>query len=439
MRVVLLLIALSFLGCKEEIVPERYRPRNAHDAYRYGLETAGLAQSALGKDWIEASTRSLSAPTQIQSPYQESLFFDPSRAQAAGYVLEVKRGQKIEVKVEVPADSQRIFIDLYHFNRESGTWRHVASADSVYHQLGFEPRRDAPYVLRVQPELLRGGNYKIQVRQVPALNFPVAGKNSRAIGSYFGDPRDGGRRDHHGVDIFARKRTPVLAPSKAYVRDVAIRGLGGKVVWLYDSKRRMNMYFAHLDSQMVRERTYVDPGDTIGLIGNTGNARYTPPHLHFGIYSNGPVDPLFYLKETNTEFEPITASDTTLGEYMRLSETGFLKADLGHTVIDTLQKASVVKILAAANGHYRVEAVNGIVGYLTTTTLESTDEPIKSVRLDRYVNLFAEPEKAVIGELFSGDSIHVFGNHMDYQLVQAPSGTIGWITAQQSASTSPGD
>ena len=30
----------------------------------------------------------------------------------------------------------------------------------------------------------------------------------------------------------------------------------------------------------------VRTGDLLGYVGNTGNARYTPPHLHFGVNDN---------------------------------------------------------------------------------------------------------------------------------------------------------
>ena len=35
------------------------------------------------------------------------------------------------------------------------------------------------------------------------------------------------------------------------------------------------------------------PGDTLGYVGTTGNARGTPPHLHYGIYraTGGAIDP----------------------------------------------------------------------------------------------------------------------------------------------------
>ena len=45
-----------------------------------------------------------------------------------------------------------------------------------------------------------------------ALVFPVAGKKA-AVGSFWGAPRDGGKRKHEGIDVFAKKGTPVVAIS----------------------------------------------------------------------------------------------------------------------------------------------------------------------------------------------------------------------------------
>ena len=46
-------------------------------------------------------------------------------------------------------------------------------------------------------------------------------------------------------------------------------------------------YYAHLDRWVggLREGMVVSRGDTIGYVGNTGNALTTPPHLHFQIVS----------------------------------------------------------------------------------------------------------------------------------------------------------
>jgi peptidoglycan LD-endopeptidase LytH len=117
------------------------------------------------------------------------------------------------------------------------------------------------------------------------------------VGSRFGDPRDGGSRDHQGVDIFAPRGTPVLAAADGWVTGATENRLGGKVVWVWNPASGEALYYAHLDRQEVSPGARVRAGDVIGRVGNTGNARGTPPHLHFGIYEpgQGAVDPLPFI------------------------------------------------------------------------------------------------------------------------------------------------
>ena len=131
-----------------------------------------------------------------------------------------------------------------------------------------------------------------------ALTFPVRGRGPSAVKSVFGDARDGGRRDHHGIDIFAPRHTPVLAASAGLVTWVGTNRLGGNVVWVWNAARRQSHYYAHLSRQAVNVGQHVSAGDVVGYVGNSGNAQTTPPHLHFGIYSRGegPIDPLPYVE-----------------------------------------------------------------------------------------------------------------------------------------------
>lgn len=130
------------------------------------------------------------------------------------------------------------------------------------------------------------------------LVFPVSGKRSN-IGSFWGDVRDGGKRKHHGIDIFAKKGTPVVAISDGIIVHKGNSPRGGKTLWMRAIGQPWTVYYAHLDQQKVKAGQFVKKGDVIGTVGNTGNARTTPPHLHFGIYSfAGAINPLPYVKHS---------------------------------------------------------------------------------------------------------------------------------------------
>ena len=356
-----------FSGCKQEIIEKPFYPRNDHEAYWYSLKKADLLNTALGKDWMLAADKPFNEQIFIDLPYQESFDISPKLPDAHGYRFDVKRGQQIVINIDLlTPDTTRVFVDLFRVKSDSlGEYLQVASADSLL-DLTFQPRRDASYLLRLQPELLRGGKFSITIENKPTLAFPVAGKDKRAIGSVFGDARDGGRRVHHGVDIFAKRHTPIIAPIKADVRFVGTRGIGGKVIWLRDRKTGNNLYFAHLQDQLVKRYETVYPGDTIGTVGNTGNARTTPPHLHFGIYNNGPFDPYHFIVPAYDDPAFTPPETNNLGNQLVLKSPLILKSQMRPQAkaIDTLDSDEIV-ILKAINHQYaRVETVSGIKGFL---------------------------------------------------------------------------
>jgi len=259
------------------------------------LEEAGLSGSALAREWIEAGERSAREAVNVSLPFSEAGFLPPEEPEAVAYRVEVGRGQRLTMEVELDgAERPRVFLDLFRVPGDPrDPLRPVLSTDSVPGSWSYEPYRGGEFVLRLQPELLRGGRFDVTLRLEAQLAFPVADHDVGDILSVFGVPRDGGRRSHHGVDIFARRGTPVVATSPGIVRGVRVTNLGGKVVWLRDPARNASMYYAHLDSQTVDNGDRVETGDTLGFVGNSGNAITTPPHLHFGIYrrGDGPVDP----------------------------------------------------------------------------------------------------------------------------------------------------
>lgn len=141
--------------------------------------------------------------------------------------------------------------------------------------------------LPVQLLLLRA---KEAERELPS---PVGGVGVRQVRDSWHAPRAGGRL-HEGQDIFAPRGTEIRSASAGYVVKIGESPLGGKTVYVHGAGGRW-YYYAHLDSYApdLKIGDYVTPATLIGYVGTTGNAAGTPPHLHFGVYTNaGAIDPL---------------------------------------------------------------------------------------------------------------------------------------------------
>jgi murein DD-endopeptidase MepM/ murein hydrolase activator NlpD len=438
-----------FSHCQKEIVPEPYKPANSHEAYVHSLRSVGLAQTAIARDWILASENAIKNPVDVEPPFEEAFYVDPAAAFAVAYRFSVIKGQRVEIDVAFDGQKRcRLFMDLFRIRGYSfEDWRLVASANNNEKHLEFEPKQDSEYVLRLQPELLRGGRFTVTIRNMASLDFPVLGYDFRAIGSGFGVPRDGGRRKHHGVDIFTKRHTPVIAPSKAYVRRVSESDIGGLNVWLHDQKRGLHLYFAHLQTQDVEQNTYVVPGQRIGTVGNTGNARRTPPHLHFGIYvrGEGPVDPVNFIKKINSKPNEISADIELLGQWARSNRSRVsLKVSTASRSLEIarLSTHSAMKVQAAAGNAYRVILPDGLSGYVPARDIESIAQSLETQRADLIHEVKSAPiaSAVVVEEIDGGEEFAVLGHYDRYLLIRTPSDKLGWLmipAAEPGSSKSP--
>jgi murein DD-endopeptidase MepM/ murein hydrolase activator NlpD len=145
--------------------------------------------------------------------------------------------------------------------------------------------------------------YAIRLGSMPApstLPVPVAGVKASRLVDTWGGARSEGRK-HEGIDIFARRGTPVLAATEGIVMRVGANRLGGQVVWVLGPGGQRH-YYAHLDSYGdVHAGMRIDAGKIVGFVGNTGNAATTPSHLHYGIYTaGGAINPFPFLRHIPT-------------------------------------------------------------------------------------------------------------------------------------------
>jgi len=268
-----------------------------YERYVASLRDAGIDRTPLGLVWVRAGARALDTPRAISIPFSADERFEPDSPWAIAYRVELRRGQVYRLALESEGRFvEKVFVDVFRISPGAAPQR-VASIGPPSRQLAFEPSEDETFVVRIQPELLAAGRISITHRRRAALVFPVPGRGQRNIQSRFGASRSSGRREHQGIDIFAARGTPVVAAADGWVSSTSPNELGGNVVWLWDPARGHTLYYAHLDRHAVSAGQRVKKGDVIGYVGNTGNARTTAPHLHFGIYRRGlgAIDPLYYV------------------------------------------------------------------------------------------------------------------------------------------------
>ncbi|PZR18379.1 MAG: peptidase M23 [Archangium gephyra] len=132
--------------------------------------------------------------------------------------------------------------------------------------------------------LTHGARY---TKPVKKLSMPVVGMTARQARDTWHTSRPG-RRQHEGIDLFATRGTPVVSATGGEVWRVGTDSLGGRVVSVLGDGPAL-YYYAHLDDWApgLKVGQRVQPGTVLGVVGNTGNARTTPPHLHFGVYRVG--------------------------------------------------------------------------------------------------------------------------------------------------------
>jgi murein DD-endopeptidase MepM/ murein hydrolase activator NlpD len=129
------------------------------------------------------------------------------------------------------------------------------------------------------------------------LPIPVDGVTAGHLQNTWGYARDGGRH-HKGIDIFAPRNTPVRSATEGIVEFKGMKGLGGQVVTI-TGPGGYRLYYAHLEDFGQQETgDWVEAGEIIGYVGNSGNAAISSTHLHYGIYTPGgeAVNPYTFLK-----------------------------------------------------------------------------------------------------------------------------------------------
>jgi murein DD-endopeptidase MepM/ murein hydrolase activator NlpD/SH3-like domain-containing protein len=412
---------------------EAVRPSSPYERYAESLRDAGLDTTALGRDWLDAGGRVLKDAPPVDLPLHETGYLSPDDPSARAWRFTLPQGRRLVVSLEtIAADPFRVYLDLFELRGDRSEPQLVASAEDGAVVLEFEPDRDGTFVLRLQPELLRGGRFTVTQQTTATLAFPIEGREGRSVASSFGDPRDAGGREHQGIDIFAARGTRVVAAAEGWVTGAGTNRLGGNVLWIRTS-RGQSHYYAHLDQQLVGAGAHVQLGEPIGTVGNTGNARTTAPHLHFGIYrrGDGALDPFPFIFTGTPKPAPITADIEALGSWRRIS-TGNVRLRaapaLAASTVRDLPQHTVVRIEGAVRDWYRVQLPDGSRGFVNGRLTESIGRPVRIARAGA-VRLLNRPmaNAAPIADLEPGTRLPVLGRFGDFLYLKTADGHEGWI------------
>lgn len=160
-------------------------------------------------------------------------------------------------------------------------------------------------------------NKEDMLKHIPAIQ-PVSNKNLKRLSSYYGyrtDPIYKVRKFHPGIDFSAPTGTEVYSTGDGRVVEVkkSRRGYGNKIV--IDHGYGYTTMYAHLNGFNSKKGDWVQRGQVIGFVGNTGKS--TAPHLHYEIRKNDKrVNPIYYFFNdlTPEEYETVLEMSTQLNQ-----------------------------------------------------------------------------------------------------------------------------
>ncbi len=164
---------------------------------------------------------------------------------------------------------------------------HAGELDELEAQIGNEIKAEQSRLA----ELARQKELERQ-RQNAANGLPAVSSGTWTTPAYgtvtteFGwDVLNGKPRYHYGMDIAARGSIPIVAAADGYVLKSHYSSSYGNVIYMTHSinGKTFTTVYAHLSSSSVGTGQYVEKGQKIGMMGNTGYS--FGQHLHFELHA----------------------------------------------------------------------------------------------------------------------------------------------------------
>lgn len=369
---IFLLGLLLAVGCdktvKDTEIIDTPPIQTAREAY-----VAGFTQKDTRiNTWNHAFKRAQQDSLRVTLPYAESGTFSSKTTVAHSYTIQLRAGENLVVALQTQPDTTLVFIDLFRKTEDSlPTYSLMKSVSTHTDTLNYKSDAYGLYKVIIQPEMAKTAPFQLKMYTQPIYSFPVVGAGNADVRSFWAANRGAGTRSHEGIDIYAAKGTPVIAIANGKITSTTDGELGGKQIYLEDKELKTSIYYAHLDTVLTKKDRKVSIGDTIGLVGNSGNAKDLEPHVHFGIFleKTGPIDPYPYVKQTEIPNLP-TYAGATRGVVLSNKASIFQGPSAALQQIESLSKNDTISILGQHRNWFRVLSKESVLGFITTTQLE---------------------------------------------------------------------
>ncbi|MCF0052972.1 M23 family metallopeptidase [Dyadobacter sp. LJ53] len=382
-RLLIVAMVVGFAVSCKPVPVSHWFPVTPREHYEKELYKAKTEKTAAGQTWFRVGDAVLNDSLFSVAPYQERFFLGDS-VPAQAIRLKIPEGRRLVITPSrEPNDtSAHFFMELYKIKRNGKPQRLDYITDKSQ-TLTYTNVDNDTLLLRLQTGLNERTAVSLSLTTDPALGFPVSGHSMSSVISFWGADRDGGIRSHEGIDIRAKRGTPVVAAQNGFITQTGTNNLGGKIVFLSAISSPYSLYYAHLDSQLVSVGERVVVGDTLGLVGNTGNAITTAPHLHFGIYArgSGAVNPLPFIDHRKEKILGLPEQSRWLGDTVRIRRKANLYVSSQFEKsgqIASLPVNTWVRISGEMAKGFRVELESGTKGYIPTVPLESYSKQLSS-------------------------------------------------------------
>ncbi|MCC5851717.1 MAG: peptidoglycan DD-metalloendopeptidase family protein [Alkalimonas sp.] len=124
-------------------------------------------------------------------------------------------------------------------------------------------------------------------------------------------PIHGNVRHHRGVDLAANRGTPIYAPADGVVESVRPSNSGyGNMLKIKHAYGFATLY-AHLHEFKVTAGSFVEKGQLIATVGNTGAS--TAPHLHYEVhFLDRPINPQAFMDWDATNFDHVFTQERSI-------------------------------------------------------------------------------------------------------------------------------